>query len=157
MNEQRGFTLVELMIVIIIVGILAAIAVPKFMGMKLNAHAARIISDYDMFRTALYRYYAVSGEFPRDRYPGGAVPELIEYLPDGFKYNLRPELDVRYDWEKWVSNGNPWYPWTGTILGLSVTTRDKALVNAIDGLYAGDFHYTLGNNYTFIIEAIPDN
>lgn len=48
---------------------------PKFMGMQLNAHAARIISDYDMFRTALFRYYAESGEFPRDRYPGGVVPE----------------------------------------------------------------------------------
>lgn len=156
MKKQNGFTLVELMIVIIIIAIIAAIAIPKFSAMKLKANAARIISDFNMFQTAVFSYHLDSGEYPRDRYPGGTVPELVDYLPEGFSYNLRPKLDVMYDWDKWGSPGRPWYPWTGTILGFSVVTRDKALIQAIDDLYKGNFHYTLGNNYTFVITSIQE-
>jgi len=144
------------MIVIVIIGIIATIAIPKFEAMKLKANATRIVSDFNMFQNALMRYYYDTGEYPRDRYPGGSVPELEEYLPDGFQYDLRPKLDVRYDWDHWGSPGDPWYPYTGTVLGLSVTTNDDGLVQAIESVYQGEFHYTLGSNYTFVITAIPE-
>ncbi|MCK4237219.1 MAG: hypothetical protein KAX38_08875 [Candidatus Krumholzibacteria bacterium] len=102
-------------------------------------------------------YYTESGEFPKDGKPGKVPPEIEEYLPKDFSFNLRPKIDVRYDWEKWITKkGKPKHPKTGVIYGLSVTTKDKDIVKAITAVYQGPFHYTLGNNYNFVIMPMED-
>lgn len=44
-STQKGFTLVELLIVVVVIGILAAIAIPKFQNTKGKGYAATIKSD----------------------------------------------------------------------------------------------------------------
>lgn len=56
-NREMGFTLIELMIVIAIIGILAAIAVPNFMQYRQNAFNSKTMSDIKNAMTAQESYY----------------------------------------------------------------------------------------------------
>ena len=55
---QEGFSLIELMIVIAIIGILAAIAIPNFMEMQYRTKRAEVNVNIDGITTAQYAYHA---------------------------------------------------------------------------------------------------
>ena len=85
MNAASGFTLIELMIVVAIVGILSAIAYPSYLehvrkGMRAEAKAALMEGAQ-----ALERYYSVNGTYVA---AGGALPAVFgTVVPDtGTKY-----------------------------------------------------------------------
>ena len=61
-----GFTLVELVIVMAIVGIMASISVPRFIEASSTARGSKIIADMDTFESAINLYYAHNGRFPNN-------------------------------------------------------------------------------------------
>src|ERR1700688_4015115 len=61
---QKGFTLIELMIVIAIIGILAAIAIPAYQNYTICSQVTEGISLAAGWKTAISEYYAQNGSFP---------------------------------------------------------------------------------------------
>ena len=58
LRNAKGFTLIELMIVVAIIGILAAIAIPSFLAMQLRSKRSELPTNLDGIRTAEKAYFA---------------------------------------------------------------------------------------------------
>ena len=65
-KNKKGFTLVELVVVIAILGILAGIAIPRFMDATASARGAKIVADLRTIDSAATMYYAKEGKYPVD-------------------------------------------------------------------------------------------
>jgi general secretion pathway protein G len=62
--QQRGFTLVELLLVLVILGVLAAIVVPKMAGRSEDARRTAVKTQISAFETALNAYEVDNGFYP---------------------------------------------------------------------------------------------
>ena len=62
--NSSGFTLIELMIVIAIIGILAAIAIPQFASYRVKSHNSAALSDLRNVKTHLEAYFADYKYYP---------------------------------------------------------------------------------------------
>lgn len=79
MQSQRGFTLIELMTVISIIGILAAIAIPNFISYRNKAYISEADSLFDYAKKNITDFYDHTGKFPKNNVEAG-LPE-----PDNLK------------------------------------------------------------------------
>jgi general secretion pathway protein G len=65
MRHSRGFTIVELLIVIVVIGILAAITIVAYNGIQTRARTAEKVSDLSNVMKQLEMFYADKGYYPR--------------------------------------------------------------------------------------------
>jgi len=66
MKKNSGFSLVELMIVIVIIGVLAAVAVPIYSNNVMKAKMSEADAAMGSIRTQLRVYYGENGEYPTE-------------------------------------------------------------------------------------------
>jgi type IV pilus assembly protein PilA len=72
-KHQKGFTLIELMIVVAIIGILAAIAIPAYQDYTIRAQVSEGMSLTSGVRTAVTEYLQTVGVWPTDNLEAGVT------------------------------------------------------------------------------------
>ena len=80
MKFRKGFTLVELMIVVLILGALAAIALPRIIGGANTAKINACKTNIDMMNSQIELYYANEDAWPASL---ATVTGNTDYFPDG--------------------------------------------------------------------------
>ena len=104
MHKQQGFTLIELMIVVAIIGILAAVAIPAYQDYTVRAQVTEGLSLASGAKTAVSEYWASNGSLPTDNATAG----------------MRDSTDIR-------GNNVESVDFTGTLVEITFSA------NAIDG------------------------
>ncbi|MCB2156610.1 prepilin-type N-terminal cleavage/methylation domain-containing protein [bacterium] len=79
-NKNSGFTLIELLIVVAIIAILAAIAVPNFLEAQTRAKTSRIKADVRTLATAMESYRVTFNRYPPDAGHGAPPYSGVESL-----------------------------------------------------------------------------
>lgn len=148
-RHAAGFTLIELMIVVTIIGLLLAIAIPNYSNYRLNAKVARTASELRSLSSAFVAYKAGDGSFPIDSHL--TLPAGMEDFINPTIWADETPLGGHYNWE-----GPDFYPYAGLAI-MDPTAPPKAIIMLDQMLDDGDlnmgrFRLGTGGRPTLIIE-----
>jgi prepilin-type N-terminal cleavage/methylation domain-containing protein len=140
LRPASAFTLVEIMIVVVIIGLLAAIAVPAFQRIRERSVASRMANDFRQFESAFQRYSMEYGTVPAPA-AGGVIPTGMDgYLP--ISYTAVSPVAGNYLWSGPSSN-----------IVLRHSNATDSLMQRVDeilddgNLTTGEFRKTSGVGY----------
>ena len=144
MRPRRGWTLIEILTVLAVLGVLSSLAILKYIDLSRTAFAAKITGEFVTVRLAAYNYEADHREqWPSETGPGVVPPEMAPYLPSGFTF-VRGTYDL--DWDNRSPSLVPYQ------LAISITTTDPALLHAlIQSLGTRAPYYFNGNKLTYVL------
>jgi prepilin-type N-terminal cleavage/methylation domain-containing protein len=146
LRSRRGFTLIEMLVVFVVIGILASISILKYIDLRRTAQTARVSGDFNTIKIAVYTYYSDSNTWPAEVGPGVVPPELIPILNPGFTF-VKDVYTLDYDYFP-VSGSGP----GGYIVGISVQTTDPVLMSKLEQILGRNMPFiSAGGSLTYII------
>lgn len=140
MRSRRGFSFIELLTVMIVIGILASIALLRYRDFTNEALAARIGTDMETVRLAALNYYSETSAWPPEAAAGQVPPELQRLLPDGWRFNPGA---YELDWDN-----------LGGVVGVTVRSEREGLIAKLRQRFVrGNPFVDLGGEVMYIIVA----
>ncbi|WP_338151272.1 prepilin-type N-terminal cleavage/methylation domain-containing protein [Persephonella sp. IF05-L8] len=136
-KKEGGFTLIELLIVIAIIAILAAIALPQFNKYKQSAYKDAVRSDVRNAVSSIEAFVADYGKYPTSTTSCGAGPTQCD-LSDGTNtmknaINVSRDVTLTFTWDEDCGDGTKGYKVEGEHAQLGTTW--KASYNSCTGKY----------------------
>jgi prepilin-type N-terminal cleavage/methylation domain-containing protein len=149
-SRRGGFSLIELLMAVSIVGILAGLAIPNLQNMTYRARATEVAADLEAVRVAVLTYNADRFRWPADAVLGVVPPELTDFLPDGFSFQGNG-YELKYE-NYSVPGGLPGDPSTRQLIAVSATVDAQELSNAVVELLGGSLIFSVGTKHTIVID-----
>lgn len=146
MRGRRGFTMIELLVVVIVLSILAGISILKYTDLKRIGRVGQISAMISSIRVAAYSYEADhQNQWPAETPAGVMPPELGPYLGGGVTWN---NPDFTLDWENRISGGGG----SGFQLGVTVASSDTVLMRKLIQILGRNApFYVVNNTLTYIL------
>jgi prepilin-type N-terminal cleavage/methylation domain-containing protein len=148
-SRRPGYTLAEMLTVIVILGILANIALPLLHRARTEADATRIIADFGSIRHAALHHIANGAEYPPTAGWGVVPPDLVDDLPTGFGFGYG---DADYRWRHWSVGPGLGGRVTGRgLVAIEIRSESAAILQEVRNRFGGT-SFGSGNRLTLIIE-----
>ena len=156
-RASRGFTLVEIMIVVLVIGILATITLAAVQRSNLRARASAYLNDCRVFAAAFTQYAQETGDYPADAGPHFVPPAMAAYLSREKWMRITP-LGGNYDWDN-IDSWNAFPARLKAAISVSGATMSMAQLQQIDrwiddgNTSTGNFRVTnVGATVVYVIE-----
>ncbi|HET8632706.1 MAG TPA: type II secretion system protein [Gemmatimonadales bacterium] len=149
---RRGYTIIELLMVMIVIGILAALGILRYIDLRQHAEVASIVSDLNNVRLGAYNYWADKNAFPPDAAPGLMPAGMEPYMRAGFRFD---DSNYTLDWENFQGPGGS-SGGGGMQVGVVVTAPSSHLLDLLARRTGGSLPFFIsGSSVTFILVG-PD-
>ncbi len=150
--NRRGFTMIELLIVLAVIGVLTTLGILRYIDLRNHAIASGVVSELNAIRLATYNYWADRNTFPPDAGPGVTPVGMTPYLRSGFDFD---RTQYTFDYENFAGAADGGAS-AGLRIGIVVTTVDNGLAAILARRAAGGLPYFMvGNTLTYVIVG-PD-
>ena len=159
-DSRRGFTLLEIMIVVSIIGLFATLTISATMKARLLSQNAVFKNDLRRLSGDVFDLYALdNGDFPPDAAVATMPTGTVAYLPKRFDWTQKTSIGGRWDWDRAPDRSQKIH---GGICyaGLTIVEpgRTSSQMSDIDlevddgDLSTGNLRSVGGGNYVLIID-----
>jgi len=142
-NRVKGYSLIELLVVVLIFGVLAAIALPSYLSQRRKAEVADALVQMSKGAILLKEYAALNGKYPADQNAGIPPIGVNEWLSP---LNM-PWPNSPVDYESWGIGGGECLIQI-TSFGPNRTRQSPRYVDAL----LGESHGVVGDDVILIVE-----